>query len=206
MTKIYDIAEINSHLPTSTGLPQPRLGFAEEARFQQSGVTCSVVFNVHEGILQMKQLSSRTLGSIWSYNFPFEDLGRMQKRPSRHAGSPVSSCQGAGSGGDQISPGLCSRGSWVLQLLPSPTPPAPWNSCQQPCKCTPHFPLFLASLAPPLSVAYCKSLRFKTPLNFCIVSQSLSSKCPFPSRDKVTKTEGSASRQDINIVTSYFSL
>lgn len=151
MTKIYDVAETNLHFSTSAALPQPRLGFVEETRSQQSRVARSVVFDGHVGILQLKQLSPRALASIWSYNFPFEELGRMQKCPSRHAGSPVSSCQAAGAGGVQVSPGLYSRGSRVLQLRPSPAPPAPRNACRQPCACTPRFPLFLASLAPSLS-------------------------------------------------------
>lgn len=118
MTKIYDVsASFCSSSPVQTGLCEGDGIFSSlELCF-----VCSRLFNVHGGILQMRQTSSRAPGSACSCNFPCEELRRMQKLTSYSAVGLKARLwhlhQTDGWGGDWLSSCLCSRGSLVQQQL-----------------------------------------------------------------------------------------
>lgn len=90
--------------------------------------------------------------------FPLKNGGGCRSAPAAMKvapSSPVASSPVTGSGGDRLSPCLCSvtprcRGYGCPRSHAWPAPPTRTQGWQ-PCGRTLHFPLFLASLAPSLS-------------------------------------------------------
>lgn len=70
--------------PASAALPQARLAAVKEMAFSPTRSCASFALGYFM-YMQMRQTSSRALGSTCSCNFPFQELGRRQKLTSRSA-------------------------------------------------------------------------------------------------------------------------